>query len=56
MGVASARNPVRMAVAAWEWGNYYGDAKMKGAKLDIAKWKRPSPETIPTTPRRPAST
>ncbi len=47
MGVASKRNPVRMAVAAWEWGNYYGDAKMKGAKLDIAKWKRPSPETIP---------
>jgi len=47
MGVASARNPVRLAIAAWEWGNYYGDAKMKGAKLDIAKWKRPSPETIP---------
>lgn len=47
MGVASARNPVRMAIAAWEWGNYYGDAKFKGAKLDIAKWKRPSPETIP---------
>lgn len=48
MGVAAARNPVRMAAVAWEWGNYYGDAKMKGAKLDIAKWKRPSPETIPT--------
>ena len=48
MGVASSRNPVRMAVAVWEWGAYYGDAKMKGAKLDIAKWKRPSPETIPT--------
>lgn len=48
MGVASARNPVRMAIAAWEWGAYYGDAKMKGAKLDIAKWKRPSPETIPS--------
>jgi branched-chain amino acid aminotransferase len=47
MGVASARNPIRMAVAAWEWGAYYGDAKMKGAKLDISKWKRPSPETIP---------
>ncbi|KPP89108.1 MAG: branched-chain amino acid aminotransferase [Rhodobacteraceae bacterium HLUCCA08] len=47
MGVASARNPVRLAIAAWEWGSYYGDAKMKGAKLDIAKWKRPSPETIP---------
>lgn len=47
MGVAAARNPVHMAVATWEWGAYYGDAKMKGAKLDISKWKRPSPETIP---------
>ncbi len=47
MGVASLANPVRMAVAAWEWGAYYGDAKIKGAKLDISKWKRPSPETIP---------
>ncbi|MEH6654823.1 MAG: branched-chain amino acid aminotransferase [Loktanella salsilacus] len=47
MGVASARNPVRTAIAVWSWGNYYGDAKTKGAKLDIAKWKRPSPETIP---------
>jgi branched-chain amino acid aminotransferase len=47
MGVAAKRNPVRMAVATWEWGAYYGDAKMKGAKLDISKWKRPSPETIP---------
>jgi branched-chain amino acid aminotransferase len=48
MGVASARNPIHMAVATWEWGAYYGDAKMKGAKLDISKWKRPSPETIPS--------
>jgi branched-chain amino acid aminotransferase len=48
MGVSSSRNPVRMAVAAWEWGAYYGDSKMKGAKLDVSKWKRPSPETIPS--------
>ncbi|PKP85593.1 MAG: branched-chain amino acid aminotransferase [Alphaproteobacteria bacterium HGW-Alphaproteobacteria-2] len=48
MGVASRRNPVRMAIAAWEWGAYYGDAKLKGAKLDISKWKRPSPETAPS--------
>jgi branched-chain amino acid aminotransferase len=47
MGVASSRNPVHLAIAAWEWGAYYGDAKTKGAKLDISKWKRPSPETIP---------
>ncbi len=48
MGVSARRNPVRMAVAGWEWGAYYGDAKWQGAKLDIAKWKRPSPDTIPT--------
>ena len=47
MGVSSSKNPVRLAIAVWGWGNYYGDAKMKGAKLDISKWKRPSPETIP---------
>ncbi len=47
MGVASSKNPTRMAIAAWEWGAYYGDAKMEGAKLDIAKWKRPDPATIP---------
>ena len=48
MGVSAARNPVSVAIVAWEWGSYYGDAKWQGAKLDIAKWKRPSPETIPT--------
>ncbi|MBV1904137.1 MAG: branched-chain amino acid aminotransferase [Marinosulfonomonas sp.] len=47
MGVAADKNAVRLAIAVWEWGAYYGDAKMQGAKLDISKWKRPSPETIP---------
>ena len=47
MGVAAALNPVHMSIAVWEWGAYYGDAKTQGAKLDISRWKRPSPETIP---------
>jgi branched-chain amino acid aminotransferase len=47
MGVAAEKNAVRMAIAVWSWGNYYGDAKTKGAKLDIAKWRRPDPLTIP---------
>ena len=47
MGVASSKNPVNLAVATWSWGNYYGDAKMKGAKLDVAKWRRPDPNTAP---------
>ena len=48
MGVAAMANPVRLAIACWTWGAYYGDAKFKGAKLDISKWKRPSPETSPS--------
>ena len=48
MGVGARKNKVKMAIAAWNWGAYYGDAKFKGAKLDISKWKRPSPETIPS--------
>jgi len=47
MGVSSARNPIRVAIAAWAWGSYYGDAKWQGAKLDISRWKRPDPQTIP---------
>jgi branched-chain amino acid aminotransferase len=49
MGVAAMANPVRLAIACWTWGAYYGDAKFNGAKLDISKWKRPSPETIPSS-------
>lgn len=48
MGVASRRNPTHMAIAIWGWGAYYGDAKMEGAKLDIAKWRRPDPATAPS--------
>ena len=48
MGVASSQNPVRVAIAVWSWGNYYGDAKFKGAKLDIAQWRRPDPATAPS--------
>ncbi len=47
MGVSAQHNSIHLAIAAWDWGAYYGDAKMKGARLDVAQWKRPSPETIP---------
>jgi len=47
MGVSAQGNTIHLAVAAWNWGAYYGDARLKGARLDIAEWKRPSPETIP---------
>ena len=47
MGVSADRNPVRVAIGAWDWGAYYGEAKSSGATLDVAKWRRPAPDTIP---------
>ena len=37
-----------MAIATWEWPSYFApEQRLKGIRLDIAKYKRPSPETIP---------
>ena len=47
MGVSAQNNTIHLAVAAWSWGAYYGDAREKGARLDLAKWRRPAPDTIP---------
>ncbi len=47
MGVAAQSNTIHLAVAAWEWGAYFAD-KMKGIRVTMSKWKRPSPETIPS--------
>ncbi len=47
MGIAAKRNPVRLAIAAWAWGDYYGEAKSKGARLDMARWRRPPPDSAP---------
>ncbi len=46
MGVAAQNNTIHLAVAAWEWGAYFAD-KMKGIRVMMSQWKRPSPETIP---------
>jgi branched-chain amino acid aminotransferase len=46
MGVAAKRDDVHVAVAAWEWGDYFPD-KMKGVRLMIAPWRRPAPDTSP---------
>lgn len=46
MGVSAQGNTIHLSVAVWAWGNYF-ENKMKGIRLDIAKWKRPHPETIP---------
>jgi branched-chain amino acid aminotransferase len=46
MGVSARSNTIHLAVAAWDWGDYFAD-KMKGIRLINAPWKRPSPETAP---------
>lgn len=46
MGVSAQHNKINVAVAAWYWGDYFPD-KMKGIRLTVAPWQRPSPATAP---------
>jgi branched-chain amino acid aminotransferase len=48
MGVSAQQNTIHLAVAAWEWPSYFDpEAKMKGIRLALSKWRRPAPETAP---------
>ena len=48
MAVSAQQTKIHVAIATWEWGSYF-DPKLKteGIKLNISKWRRPSPDTIP---------
>ena len=48
MGVSAQNTRINVAIATWEWGDYF-DPKLKldGIKLDVSRWKRPAPDTIP---------
>ena len=49
MGVSAQNNRINIAIAAWVWPSYFTpEARMKGIRLKLSPWKRPSPETIPT--------
>ena len=48
MAVSAQKTRINVAIAVWEWPSYFDPAqKMQGIKLDIAKWKRPSPDCGP---------
>ncbi|MBT7642689.1 MAG: branched-chain amino acid aminotransferase [Rhodobiaceae bacterium] len=48
MGVSAQNNRINVAVAAWEWPSYFDpEERLKGIRLDMAKYRRPSPETAP---------
>ncbi len=45
IGVSSQGTKVHVAIAAFPWPSYYGQAAIK---LKTSKWKRPSPDSAPT--------
>ena len=48
MGISAQNNTIHFALAAWQWPSYFSpEAKLKGIKLNISKWKRPDPQTAP---------
>jgi len=48
MAISAQHTTTHVAIAAWEWPSYFDpETKMKGITLDIADWKRPSPESAP---------
>ena len=48
MAISAQHTKIHVAIATWEWGSYF-DPKLKveGIKLNISKWRRPAPDTIP---------
>jgi len=46
LGVSAKSNAIHVAVASWQWGDYFAD-KMAGIRLMIAPWRRPAPDTAP---------
>ena len=48
MAISAQKTKIHLAIATWEWGSYFDpNLKLKGIKLDISKWRRPAPDTIP---------
>ena len=48
MAISAQKNKIHVAVATWEWGSYFDPKlKLQGIKLNISKWRRPAPNTIP---------
>ena len=48
IGVSAQNTKINVAIATWEWGDYFDPKlKLEGIKLNISKWRRPAPDTIP---------
>ena len=48
IAISAQKTKIHVAIATWEWGSYFDpNLKLKGIKLNISKWRRPAPNTIP---------
>ena len=48
MAISAQKNKIHVAIATWEWGSYFDPKlKLKGIKLNISSWRRPSPNSVP---------
>ncbi|MBT6204838.1 MAG: branched-chain amino acid aminotransferase [Rhodospirillaceae bacterium] len=48
MGVSAQHNTIHVAIAAWDWPSYFTpEARMRGIRLAISDWQRPSPKSAP---------
>ena len=48
MAISAQQTKTHLAVAAWQWPSYFDpEVKMQGITLNIADWRRPSPESAP---------
>jgi len=48
MAISAQKTKIHVAIATWDWGSYFDpNLKLKGIKLNISKWRRPAPNTIP---------
>jgi branched-chain amino acid aminotransferase len=48
MAISAQKTIIHLAIAAWQWPTMYkAEIKERGIRLNLAKYKRPSPETAP---------
>jgi branched-chain amino acid aminotransferase len=49
MGVSAQQTRINLAIAVWEWPSYFDpEQRLKGLRLDIARYRRPDPATAPS--------
>jgi branched-chain amino acid aminotransferase len=49
MGVSAQQTRINVAIATWPWPSYFKpEERLKGIRLDIARYKRPDPATAPS--------